>query len=102
MIKRSKTKLEEEIPIPNISLFQSPYQLELVDLVRHLSLNLTQNVESMDQTKFKKIRTLNPTLFSQIRNVKNPQRVIDICFFNLFDLAEEDIDRLGEKFYMTL
>ena len=44
-VKRSKTKLEEEIPVPNISLFQSQFQLELIDLIRYFTLNLTQNIK---------------------------------------------------------
>ena len=98
-IKRSKTKLEEEIPIPNILLFQSPYQLELIDLVRYITLNLTQNIMFMDETKLDKLKELSPNAYSQIRNVKNFKRIIDICLLKLFNLEEEDIDLLMEKYY---
>lgn len=98
-IKRSKTKLEEEIPFPNILLFQSQYQLELVDLVRYLTSNLTQNIVSIDETKLDKLKELNPNVYSQIRNLKNSKRIIDICLLSLFDLDEENIDLLIEKYY---
>ncbi len=99
ILKRSKTKLEEEIPIPNISLFQSQSQLELVDLIRYFTLNLTQNIVSIDKTKLNKLREISPNTYSQIQNEKTPQRIIDILLFNLFDLVEEDIDFLLEKYY---
>ena len=98
-IKRSKTKLEEEIPIPNILLFQSQYQLKLIDLVRYLTSNLTQNIVSMDETKLEKLKELNSKVYSQIRNLKNSKRIIDICLLRLFDLDEENIDFLIEKYY---
>jgi len=99
MIKRSKTKLEEEIPIPNISLFNSEYKLELIDLIRYFSSQLTQHNVIIDETKFDKLRKISPNIYSLIRNEKNPQRLIDNFFFSLFDLAEEDIDLLIEKYY---
>jgi len=98
-VKRSKTKLEEDIPVPNISLFQSQYQLELVDLIRHFTLNLTQNITSTDRTKLNKLREIDPNTYSQILNEKDPKRIIDVFLFRLFDLVEEDIDPLIEKYY---
>jgi len=99
ILKRSKTKLEEEILIPNIFLFQSQSQLELIDLIRYFTLNLTQNIVSIDKTKLDKIREISPNTYSQIQNEKTPQRIIDILLFNLFHLVEEDIDFLSEKYY---
>ena len=99
MIKRSKTKLEDEIPIPNISLFNSNYQLELIDLIRYFTSNVTQNIVIIDETKLDKLREISPNTFSQIRNEKSPRRIIDILLFKLFSLVEEDIDLLIEKYY---
>jgi adenine-specific DNA-methyltransferase len=99
MIKRSKTKLEEEMPIPNISLFNSDYKLELINLIRYFSSKLTQHIVTIDETKFDKLRKISPNIYSLIRNEKNPQWIIDNFFFRLFDLAEEDIDFLIEKYY---
>ena len=99
MIKRSKTKLEEDIPIPNISLFHSQYQLEIIDLIRYFASELTQNIVSIDKNKIDKLREINPNTYSQILNEKTPQRIIDIFFLRLFDLVEEDIDILIEKYY---
>jgi hypothetical protein len=99
MIKRSKTKLEEEIPIPNLLLFQSEFQLEIIDLIRYFTSNLTLNIVSRDETKLDKLKEISPNTYSQIRNEKNPRRIIDILFFILFDLNEEEIDLLLEKYY---
>ena len=99
MVKRSKTKLEEEILIPNLLLFQSEFQLEIIDLIRYFTSNLTQNIVSIDETKLDKLREVSPNTYSQIRNEKNPRRIIDILFFILFDLNEEEIDLLIEKYY---
>jgi len=99
ILMRSKTKLEDEIPIPNISLFRSSYKLELIDLIRYFTLNLTQNIVSIDKTKFDKLKEISPNTYSQIQNEKTPRRIIDILLFNLFNLVEEDIDFLLEKYY---
>ena len=99
MIKRNKTKLEEEIPIPNISLFQSQYQLELIDLIRYFTLNLTQNIVSIEKTKLNKLREIDPNTYSQILKEKDLKRIIDVFFLRLFDLVEEDIDLLIGKYY---
>ena len=99
MIKRSKTKLEEEMPIPNISLFNSKYKLELIDLIRYFTSKLTQHIVTIDETKFDRLREIAPNSYSLIQNEKNLQRIIDKLFFRLFDLGEEDIDLLIEKYY---
>ena len=99
-IKRSKTKLEEEIPIPNISLFQSPYELELINLIRDITLNLTQNILSINKIKLDRLKELNPDIYSGIRNESDPKKIIDICFLRLFNLDEKLIDNLDKKYYM--
>ncbi len=98
-IKRSKTKLEEEIPIPNIALFRSKYQLIIIDLIRHFTSTIIHKIVSVDERKLDKLREIAPNTYSQIRDVKLPRRIIDILFFKLFDLVEEDIDLLIEKYY---
>jgi len=99
VIKRSKTKLEDEIPIPNISLFRSSYKLELIDLIRNTTSNLTQNIVSIDINKLNKLKEISPNTYSQIQKEKIPRRKVDTLLFNLFDLVEEDIDFLLEKYY---
>ncbi|MBY9014575.1 MAG: Eco57I restriction-modification methylase domain-containing protein [Candidatus Lokiarchaeota archaeon] len=99
MIKRSKTKLEEEIPIPNITLFRSKYQLIIIDLIRYFTSSIIHNIVSVDETKLDKLREISPNTYSQIRNEKPPRRIIDILLFILFDIVEEDIDILIEKYY---
>ena len=99
IIKRSKTKLEEEIPIPNIKLFRSKYQLIIIDLIRYFTSTIIHNIVSVDETKLDKLREISPNTYSQIQNEKPPRRIIDILLFILFDLVEEDIDLLIEKYY---
>ena len=98
-IKRSKTKLEEEIPIPNITLFRSKYQLIIIDLIRYFTSTIIHNIVSIDETKLDKLREISTNTYSQLRNEKSPQRIIDILLFILFDLVEEDIDLLMDKYY---
>ncbi|MFX0010336.1 MAG: Eco57I restriction-modification methylase domain-containing protein [Candidatus Hermodarchaeota archaeon] len=98
-IKRSKTKLEEEIPIPNISLFQSPYELELINLIRDITLDLTQNIVFVNMIKLDRLKELNPDIYSRIQYESNPKRIIDICFLRLFDLDEKLMDDLDKKYY---
>jgi len=99
MVKRSKTKLEEEIPIPNIKLFHSKYKLGIIDLIRYFTSIIIQNIVSVEDTKLDMLREISPNTYSQIRNEKNPRRILDILFFILFDLVEEEIDLLIEKYY---
>ena len=99
MIKRSKTKLEEDIPIPNIKIFQSIYKLGVIDLIRYFTSDLIQNIVSIDETKLDKLKEISPNTYSQIRNEKTPRRIIDKLFFMLFDLVEEEIDLLIKKYY---
>ena len=98
-IKRSKTKIEEEIPIPNITLFRTKYQLIIIDLIRYFTSSIIHNIVSVDETKLDKLREISPNTYSQIRNEKTPRRIIDILLLILFDLVEEDIDLLIEKYY---
>jgi hypothetical protein len=53
----------------------------------------------LDETKLDKLKELSPKIYSQIRNAKNSGRIIDICLLKLFDLEEDDIDFLIEKYY---
>jgi adenine-specific DNA-methyltransferase len=99
LIKRSKTKLEEEIPIPNITLFRSKYQLIILDLIRYFTSMIIHNIVSVNETKLDKLRELFPDTYSQIRNEKTPRRIIDILLFILLDIVEDDIDILIEKYY---
>ena len=98
-IKRSKTKLEDEIPIPNTNLFQTPSQVEIIGIIRYIASNLIENSVFIDFSKFIKLKELSPITYSQIKNEKIPRKIIDILIFTLFDLPEKDIDNLIEKYY---
>jgi adenine-specific DNA-methyltransferase len=98
-IKRSKTKLEDEIPIPNVKLFHSKEQVEVINIIRYITSNLIKNKANFDNSKFRKLKEMFPNLYSQIINEENFKRIIDVLFFALFGISEEDIDFLTEKYY---
>ena len=112
MIKRSKTKLEEEIPIPNLNLFHSNQKLEYIDLIRYLTSKLTKDIVSVDDSKLKRLYILltksNPKFYNSYPQLqqsikegsrKYTQRIIDILFFDLFDFLNKDIDLLIDNYY---
>lgn len=110
-IKRSKTKLESNLPFPNLTNFQSIKQKRILSLIRNLSNMLIKpkashnkfqlNKEIMDlinDTKIPKPFLSELTLEKNI-NSNFIKRIIDSLFFKLFDLDEEEIDSLINKYY---
>jgi len=113
-LKRSKTKLEEELPILNIDNFNSKNQIALISFIKFLSKCLI-NFCSID-TDFEKIekelkfleffslfnqKELREQIFNalQCKNSVIIQKTIDTLFFQLLDLDEREITRLTEKYY---
>jgi len=74
-IKRSKTKLEELLPIPNLNRFTSEKDKKIIEIIRSLSLKMIKTPENLIIGK------------------------IDELFFQLFNLNENKIDPLINKFY---
>ncbi|MFX0011653.1 MAG: hypothetical protein ACFE9R_15175, partial [Candidatus Hermodarchaeota archaeon] len=117
MIKRSKTKLEENLPIPNLALFQDIGENQIINVIKLLTSLILQiqNEEStyLNNSIIAKIAlssNLNTQLAklltkSQIQTALKEldigffQKVIDLLFFQLFHIDERDIDELLEKYY---
>ncbi|HEC37882.1 hypothetical protein LCGC14_1724550 [marine sediment metagenome] len=115
-IKRSKTKLEHGLPIPNLNIFKSERKKSIIALIKLLSyyiikfnnskyqLNLKGLRKKLLKCNFQFFREEDKLPSSIYRNLKNKNqklilRAIDILFYNLFSLREEEIDRLIQKFY---
>lgn len=115
-IKRSKTKLEYNLPFPNLTNFQSKEQREIISLIRNLSdflikLNISDKKISSELNK-KEILDLihdanlykfflNKTTIGEKIDSIFIRRVIDSLFFRLFNLNEEEIDYLIKKYYYS-
>ncbi|MFX0043819.1 MAG: Eco57I restriction-modification methylase domain-containing protein [Candidatus Hodarchaeota archaeon] len=76
-IKRSKTKLEDDLPIPIIENFNSENDLKKISLIKKLTKQLIQSKG----------------------NRKEIQVKIDKLFFDLFKLKEKEINLLSNFFY---
>lgn len=115
-IKRSKTKLEDELPIPNMSAFQSEEDRLIVRLITILSsflieLNNPASIMAIGGLKSKLLEKedhmnvfkddLFPSLYSAIKrkDANFVQKIIDDLIFQLFDLREKEIDYLINKYY---
>jgi len=115
-IKRSKTKVEDELPIPGINAFQSEQERLIIGLVSILSsflieLNTTKSNattkgfksrlrEFEDDTNFLKDDLFHSLQVALERKDENfIQKVIDSLMFQLFNLREKEIDSLINKYY---
>ena len=115
-IKRSKTKLEDELPIPNMKAFDSEKEKQIVELINILSsflIDLNNSTSTIPVNSFKnKLREfensmsflkddLIPSIYSALerKNGIFVQNSIDNLIFHLFDLKEKEIDYLTNKYY---
>lgn len=113
-IKRSKTKLEFGIPLPNLNTFNSEKDKALLGLIICLASRLVdysnnkinQNeflttISSMSYFSYFNQTELLPTILTALERKNNSmiQRLIDELFFQLFDLNEDKIDNLLNKYY---
>jgi hypothetical protein len=115
-IKRSKTKLEYNLPFPNLTNFQSKEQREIISLIRYLSdfliklnisnkkisseLNMKEILDLIHEANLYKF-FLNKTTIGENFDSIFIRRVIDSLFFRLFNLNEEEIDYLIKKYYYS-
>lgn len=106
-IKRSKTKLEEGIPIPNLEYFRSEKDILLLSLIRHLARRLMNyDPEEFDES-FYRLHTivyLKDLIDDLVHSIKKNDYdtmidFIDLFFFELFGLDEQYIEDLLKKFY---
>ena len=115
-IKRSKTKLEQGLPIPNLSNFENKEKDPIIKLIKTLSHylvnesreNFNKNIESSIEKLFTsdysssiKYCELKEKVISALRenDSKGIQTSIDNLFFQLFDLNEDLINNLLKEYY---
>ncbi len=115
-IKRSKTKLEHGLPIPNLKIFKSERKKSILELIKLLSYYFIKFNNSKNQFNLKELRKkllecsyqfsreddkFNLSLYRALKEKKQKLilRAINILFFDLFSLKEEEIDSLIHKFY---
>ncbi|MFX1499098.1 MAG: TaqI-like C-terminal specificity domain-containing protein, partial [Promethearchaeota archaeon] len=110
-VKRSKTRLEDDLMVPNLDLFKSDKQKLLINLIISLTKYLTeindlneikldkykQEIQKLELSKDKKyIKVLDAI---NQNNTKEIQKVIDLLFFDLFNLEEKELDYLINTYY---
>ncbi len=117
-IKRSKTKLEYGLPIPNFDKFQSAKNQSIIPLIRILStLLINMNKQDVKITlEYQKNKVANASTSKNevvkeiVQNILQSQNTIDShtiikyideLFFDLFNLDEEEIDYLIKKYYLS-
>ncbi|MFX1393859.1 MAG: Eco57I restriction-modification methylase domain-containing protein [Promethearchaeota archaeon] len=115
-IKRSKTKLEYGLPVPNLNIFNSEKELAILSLIKTLtvwlvkyncSLNkiysnsIKKNISRLNYfSKFNQNNLLSEILLAiENHNEIFIQNIINLLFFQLFGLKEESIDYLINKYY---
>ncbi|GAF72724.1 unnamed protein product, partial [marine sediment metagenome] len=115
-IKRSKTKLEHGLPIPNLENFDSNEKRAIVDLIKILVYLLVNNsnnklTKDVQNSCFHKLRTnhysslIKGVLKLKIRSIlesydkKVIQNTIDKLFFKLFDLDKIELTNLFNEYY---
>ncbi|MFX0058893.1 MAG: TaqI-like C-terminal specificity domain-containing protein, partial [Candidatus Heimdallarchaeota archaeon] len=111
-IKRSKTKLENGLLIPNLNLFNSKRELSIISLIKLLSSwliefnlldksdvlrNLNEKIHASEFFTFYNDESILVAL--KERNQIYIKGFIDKLFFLLFNLDEEEIDYLMKKYY---
>ncbi|MEJ2296784.1 MAG: TaqI-like C-terminal specificity domain-containing protein, partial [Candidatus Lokiarchaeota archaeon] len=112
VIKRSKTKLENGLPIPNVLNFQTKTQREIITLIRYLSrqmidLNTSRNnvLSEQKKTEIMAYLGIHDKIFNEIIDCTEKVnstfiiKIIDKLFFRLFNLDGKNIDYLINKYY---
>ena len=115
-IKRSKTKLEDQLYVPNLQGFQSDEEVSKMSLIKLLAMWIIQFTNIKNPHKLKEIKEKilelklflndeNEKLLDEIfkviekNNQQSVQEIIDNLLFELFGLEETEIDLLIEKYY---
>ncbi|MBN1217127.1 MAG: Eco57I restriction-modification methylase domain-containing protein [Candidatus Lokiarchaeota archaeon] len=115
-IKRSKSKLEENLPIPNFSLLNSNNDKLILSFIRILAQYLSKstkfNFKEKSSTLLEKIKTLinksNSPHFNFLKQIQDAIKcndnikikdIIDEMFFLLFKIEKETIMELLYKYY---
>ncbi|MFX1428393.1 MAG: Eco57I restriction-modification methylase domain-containing protein, partial [Promethearchaeota archaeon] len=112
-IKRSKTRLEYGLPIPNIDTFKTEEKSIIINLIENLTSflisGLDSNLDKKIHQNFDTVINFNSQDISQfrkeiIRALKNNdkktiQRIINLFIFQLFDLDETELTKLLNEYY---
>lgn len=115
-VKRSKTKLEQGLPIPNIKNFEIKEKKSIMELIKTLTHYLikkydekfNKNIENLIEkilTSDYYISTKNKALKEKVlsflmkNDSKSIQKAIDQLIFQLFDLDEDIINKLLKEYY---
>ena len=118
LIKRSKTKLEHDLPILNIKNFNSDEKKKIIELIKILTSYLIKSqisnqynyleriVQKLLRLKYKFLLENNQFQSRLITAVKNRNKyivqvILDNLIFQLFDLDEIRIDYLLKKYYSS-
>ncbi|MHA1670450.1 MAG: Eco57I restriction-modification methylase domain-containing protein [Promethearchaeota archaeon] len=115
-MKRSKTKIEKEIPLPLYDKFKSKEKNSIIELIQILTrwlvysanpisdrgpydfrdeIESTSHLNNLEKEPFKDmiIKAINDKREEEI------QAIIDILFYQLFDLDGKEIDYLMREYY---
>ncbi|MFX1556156.1 MAG: Eco57I restriction-modification methylase domain-containing protein [Promethearchaeota archaeon] len=111
-IKRSKTKLENGLMIPNLELFKAKKERSIISLIKLLSLWLIQfnlsnefkalensNNEILALNTFSKYNDNSISVALKERDQEQVKKSIDKLLFRLFKLDEKEIVYLMKKYY---
>jgi len=114
-IKRSKTRLEDDLMIPNLVLFKSKKQQSMITLIKALTEYIIEgkdlNQERLNdfQQRIQKNYLFHANKYSGLlkyilsavtnHDIKSLQNSIDFFLFELFDLDEKEVDYLINKYY---
>jgi len=115
-VKRSKTKLEQGLPIPNIKNFEIKEKKSIMELIKTLTHYLIKKYDEKFNKNIdnfiEKILTsyyytsiknneLKKQVINAIRNNDNKtlQKILDQLLFELFDLDENVINNLLNEYY---
>ncbi|MFX1279387.1 MAG: Eco57I restriction-modification methylase domain-containing protein [Promethearchaeota archaeon] len=115
-IKRSKTKLEYGLPIPNLDFFSTKKKSIIINLIEELALFIMEKVSSIsivkidelfnELLKFSQKISVNYNLIKDnvpkklnINNKESIQKIINFLFIQLFDLDVKNFSRLLKDYY---
>jgi len=110
-IKRSKTKLEQTLPIPQFENFKTPHKHEIINLIKDLTNilinihidfeNLINKFSSLGYYSIRNYNELKKKIINAIENKNSTfiKDTIDTLFFQLFELNQIELKYLLKEYY---